>query len=189
MGKEVDRKGEQGTLSNVFKDLEAKNQELGGRLCATIGSGRHKVLVFPVPLLRQDGDKEVKEFLAVTVNGDRVIQVWKKTEGIFNDARSIGDMIEGKLGKKPGFFRGRGYFMGINGEFIHIINGFSVDRTKASIVYDSLDVDDPAYRLVDVDKDRVEHLLQTNIEIVSREKASQALRVALSEKAPLLAIR
>lgn len=47
MSKEVGKKHDQGPLSQMVRELEARNAEVGGILFSTVGHGDKKALLFP----------------------------------------------------------------------------------------------------------------------------------------------
>ncbi len=185
-GKERRQRHDQEPQLQRMRGLEEKNRTLDGRLFSVVGNGKRRAFCFPISLPRQTDNGFVDEFLVMTAHGDRAIQVDRGNTS-FADAQTIGDIINRRLGKKHHFLSsGRGYDIGVNGkEFLHIRNGLSILRDRANGVFLEFDADDARCKLVVIEADRAEHLLQTNIETASREKATQALRAVLRNKPTL----
>lgn len=86
MPKEIGEKHDQGPLSQTIRDLEKRNHdEFGDRLFSTFQAGRKKTLVFPTPLSRKTTIVGVDEFLVISVDGPKAIQVDKGNTGFANE--------------------------------------------------------------------------------------------------------
>lgn len=181
MGKEMGKAQDQGPFAQTILDLEAKNREFNGMLFATFKTGREKTLIFPTPSSRIIGNIDidgsltiVDEFLVITLDGPKAIQVSTENSG-FARAEVIENLINKRLGKKPGFFSGTGYVRDWDGGTVNIARGLGgglfISKDKTTRFYRDVRHDYNC-RLVEIDKDRVEKLLQANIERAQRIKAS-----------------
>lgn len=109
MPKGTERQEQKTGMQGTFLELEAKNSGVDGLLCATIGRGKTRVLIFPTPaeLAVENGERtlSVADFLVVTTFGEfKVIH----NENRFGVEDGLGSkdfslLITKKLGKK--FFR------------------------------------------------------------------------------------
>lgn len=167
MGIEDGRKGEQGPLFQATQDLETKNQEFHGMLFAKFGSNRGKALVFPTPLVySSDGVINCSQFLVVTSIGYKAIDVSEK-RGDKSSVNKVKNLIEARLGKKPGFFSGVGYRSGSDGSSLHLGGSSIIGQSETTTFYSDVP-HDVNVKLVDIDGDRVEEILKKNIERVQK---------------------
>ncbi len=177
MGVELGRKHDQGPLSQTIRDLDEKNGKFNGMLFSTLRSGRQKVRIFPTPLSRiidnrdVDGFKAIVfEFLVVTVDGYKAIQADTGGKG-FASAETIGNLIKERLGKKPTIFSNKGYLRGWECGTVNIGGGlrgtFFIAQDRATRFSSDAPYDFNC-RLVEIDKNRVEQILQANIERVRK---------------------
>lgn len=172
MGIEVDRKGEQGPLSQVIQDLEAKNRKFDGMLFSTFGSNRERARIFPTPFLEMIDNKNVRSFLVVSSDGFKAIQIDTKSE----DSSIVGiieNIIDRRLGKKPGFFSPYGYKKFGEKKALHLGEGIFVYEDHTATYHKDLNPIVENCKLVEIDRDRADQILQENIRIVSEEKAQK----------------
>ncbi len=173
MTKEAGQEHNQGPLSQMMLDLKAKNREFGDQLYSRFKSGREETFIFPTSLSVITGDKAVDEFLVITLDGYKAIQIDTGSMG-FANTKTIGDLIRGRLGKKPGFFSAPGYLkdlddgtLSIGRELGRLFIG-QVGTTKLHSDYQY----DHNCRLVEIDELRVEEILKLNIERVRKIQAT-----------------
>ncbi|MBI4096325.1 MAG: hypothetical protein HY425_01265 [Candidatus Levybacteria bacterium] len=188
MGKEGGAKHDQSPLSQTMRELEKRNDELGGRLFAVFKGGRNRTLVFPTPVLKNTSDGKISidsvaEFLFITDDKVGAIRVLRFDPGFANLA-AIENLIKARLGKKPGFFTPAGYFRDHSGERLMIGGGFAITSKKAEKLLFSFKErqcpDDDNCRLVDIDDNMVATIIQLNEDRVNNvRKTSQAIESVL----------
>lgn len=178
-GKERQQQHDQEPQLQRMRGLEERNHTLDDKLFSVVGNGKHRAFCFPISLSRQTSHGIVDEFLVVTADGNRAIQVDRGSTISFPHLKTIGEIITRRLGKKPHLFSsGRGFInMNSANESLHIKNGLSIGLAKTRGVFLEFDAEDASCRLVAIDGDRVEQLLQANIQRV-REVQATSQRVS-----------
>lgn len=90
-----------GIMDQTIASLDAKNAEVGGFLFASFGRGNSRALIFPTPLEVAERTITASEFLVVTRDGPKSIEVRRTGSGIGSEA--ISRLVRPWLGKKHGF--------------------------------------------------------------------------------------
>lgn len=174
MAKETDQRGKRTEMQRTILKLEARNSAVDGILLATFGKGKSRALVFPTPVtIQENGVPVADELLVVTNDGYRLVHCDRGQEGI--EARHISTIVTERFGKKDGFLSGvNGY---ANKELSLSSGGLDISRKGTRDFRDA----DPLWgggqkfynncRLVEADENRVEQILQANIERVRQTQA------------------
>ena len=177
MGKEDGKRHDQGLLAQTIQDLEKRNHdEFGNRLFSKFKANGKETLVFPTPLSRKIGDKDVDEFLVISIDESKAIQVDNRYT-TFANTETIGNLIMGRLGREPGFFSPAGYQRDSAGETLRIGGKFVITPKRAELFFsaafgNSANVDDNGCRLVEIDDDRIKKILQVNIDRVNKVRTT-----------------
>jgi len=175
MGKESKERRQFNPMDQAKQQLEAKNVEVGGRLFATFGKGKSKVLIFPTPHTIQEGGVPIAdELLVVTNDSYRAIHFDRGQEGI--SVKSISDIVEGSLGSKYGFFSRRAGYA--DGELILDGSLYISSKRASDFRHTDLFSDEgprKVYKncgLIKVDRTRVEEILNANLERVESTRVT-----------------
>lgn len=80
----------------TIKTLKKESRRSGNRLFADFGHGESEALVFPTPVHRQEGDRELDYFLAMTNYGYMAIEVEVTNSGMDQDLK-ISDLVRARM--------------------------------------------------------------------------------------------
>lgn len=167
-------------MVEAMKKLDAKNQELGGKLFGTFGNSESTALIFNTPIEDTTDDTGPRsEFLIATVDGFKILRIGQLiSEQKQNIINRISEAIKGSQ-EQPGAYRMNQ--MGWMGTHLELGGDLSVSRVGAVDRTQQIPPE-TAVILDDIVPDRAEMMIRDNIQRanVDRQRAERFVKPSIA---------